>query len=195
MDEDTNGPTVRVDRDDDRLVVTLDRPARHNAVSRRLRDDLTGALSIAVADPSIDMIELRGAGPSFCSGGDLAEFGLRPDPASAHVVRLARSPARLLHRLSNRVVAHLHGHTLGGGIEMAAFAHHVIAAPDTVMGLPEINLGLIPGAGGTVSLTRRIGRQRTAALALATNSFNDIERALDWRLIDEVNPSPSATGQ
>ena len=109
----------------------------------------------------------RGNGPSFCSGGDLDEFGTRPDPATAHVTRLARSPARLIYRLRTRITVQLHGAAFGGGIEMAAFADIVEAHPDTRIALPEVGLGLIPGAGGTVSVTSRIGRQRTAALALS----------------------------
>jgi hypothetical protein len=179
-------PTVRAERTDDVLRVTLDRPARHNAISTRLRDDLCEALAIAVSDDTIAEVRLAGAGPSFCSGGDLDEFGSRRDPVDAHITRLARSPARLLHRLAGRTTAEIHGATLGGGIEMAAFCSRLVADPDTVIGLPEIELGLIPGAGGTVSLTRRIGRQRTAALALTSRRI-DATTALAWGLVDAIN--------
>jgi len=74
---------------------------------------------------------------------------------------------------------------LGGGIETAAFAHRVVAHPDTVLGLPELALGLIPGAGGTVSLPRRIGRQRTALLARSTEPVN-AATAVRWGLVDEI---------
>jgi len=178
-------PTVRVDRDGDVLTVWLDRPQRHNAISTRLRDDLTAALQLAAFDDSITSVHLRGAGASFCSGGDLGEFGSRPDPATAHRTRLSRSPARLIHQARERMVVHLHGAALGGGIEMAAFAGRVIAHRDTQIGLPEVSLGLIPGAGGTVSLPRRIGRQRTALLALTTKTI-DAPTALQWGLIDEI---------
>ena len=178
-------PTVAIERRDDTLVITLDRPHRHNAITTRMRDELCDALAIAVADDSIREVLLRGNGPSFCSGGDLDEFGSRPDPATAHITRLAQSPARLLHLLRDRVTVEIHGATLGGGIEMAAFAHRVIARRDTTIGLPEVGIGLIPGAGGTVSMPRRIGRQRTAALAL-TNRRIDAETALSWGLVDEI---------
>lgn len=178
-------PTVVVERHDDILTITLDRPERHNAITTRLRDELCEALALAVTDDSIRGVQLRGNGPSFCSGGDLAEFGSRPDHATAHIIRLAQSPARHLYLLRDRISAHVHGDTLGGGIEMAAFARHVIARRDTRVGLPEVTLGLIPGAGGTVSLPRRIGRQRTAALAL-TNRRIDAETAKSWGLVDEI---------
>ncbi len=178
-------PTVAVERRDDTLLITLDRPDRHNAITTRMRDELCDALTLAVVDDSIDKVILRGNGPSFCSGGDLAEFGSRADPATAHITRLAQSPARVLHLLRDRVTAEVHGATLGGGIEMAAFAHRVIARRDTTIGLPEVGLGLIPGAGGTVSMPRRIGRQRTAALAL-TNRRIDAETAKSWGLVDKI---------
>jgi len=176
---------VVVEREDNTLVVTLDRPRRHNAISTRLRDELAAALSIACSDDSIERVLLRGNGPSFCSGGDLDEFGSRPDPATAHVIRLARSPARLVHQLAARTTAQLHGAAFGGGIEIAAFASAVEALPGTQIALPEVALGLIPGAGGTVSVTRRVGRQRAAALALSGREI-DTATALEWGLIDRI---------
>jgi enoyl-CoA hydratase/carnithine racemase len=152
-----------------------------------MRDQLVEALLLACADPTIEQVVLDGAGPSFCSGGDLAEFGTRPDPATAHLVRLSRSPARLLAELAPRLEVRLHGACIGAGIEMAAFAGRVVGRPDTAILLPEVALGLIPGAGGTVSLPRRIGRHRTAELALSTTPM-DAATALRWRLIDAIEP-------
>jgi enoyl-CoA hydratase/carnithine racemase len=177
--------SVLIDRDDDVVVITLDRPHRHNAISTRLRDELAAALAVPLSDPSVRSVLLRGNGPSFCSGGDLNEFGSRPDPATAHVTRLARSPARMIHELGERIVVDVHGATMGGGIEMAAFARRVRARQGTRIALPEIGLGLIPGAGGTVSLSRRAGRQRAAALALSGRTI-DSATALRWGLVDEV---------
>ena len=181
----SNAPTVTVERTNDSLQITLDRPHRHNAISTRVRDELDAALALAEADDSITTVVLRGNGPSFCSGGDLGEFGQRPDVATAHVTRLSRSPARRIHRLRERTSVHLHGASMGGGIELAAFASRVEAHPDTRIALPEIGLGLIPGAGGTASITQRIGRQRTAALGL-TGRIIDASTALRWGLVDHI---------
>ena len=175
---------VLTERVDDQLVITLNRPRKHNAFSRSIRDGLTEALAIAVTDTELQ-IELRGAGPSFCSGGDLDEFGAFADPVTAHLTRLTRSPSRLVAALAERTTVHLHGSCLGAGIELPAFAGRVIAHPDSRLGLPEIGLGLIPGAGGTVSLPRRIGRHRTALLAL-TGTPIDAPTALAWGLIDAI---------
>jgi len=182
---DDEGSPVRVERSGTRLEVTLTRPQVHNAFDARMRDALLDALSIAVDDAEITEVVLSGDGPSFCSGGDLDEFGSRPDPATAHMVRLARSPARVLARLAPRTTARLHGACMGSGIELPVFAGRVVAHPDTEIGLPEIGMGLVPGAGGTVSLPRRIGRQRTALLALARTNL-DAATALEWGLVDEI---------
>jgi hypothetical protein len=178
-------PAVRVERDGARLALTLNRPARHNAFSTAMRDALCEALTVAVADESIEKVVLAGAGPSFCSGGDLDEFGTLPDPATAHAVRATRNPARLLAACATRVHARVHGACVGAGVELPAFAARVSAARDARFELPEVSMGLVPGAGGTASLPRRIGRQRTAWLAL-TGAAVDAATALAWGLVDEV---------
>ncbi|MFJ8105702.1 enoyl-CoA hydratase/isomerase family protein [Streptomyces sp. NPDC096132] len=176
---------VRLHRDGDRLTVTLDRPWVRNAFDAATRDALCEALEVAVADPSITRVDLHGNGPAFCSGGDLAEFGTSRDSAAAHLVRVGRSPAALLQRCAAKVTAHLHGACVGAGIELAAFAGRVRAAPGTTVRLPETGMGLIPGAGGTASLPFRIGRERTAYLALTGTPLGAVE-ALAWGLVDEI---------
>jgi len=179
------GPACLLARDGARLEIRLNRPAKHNAFSRALRDGLCEGLSVALADPSIEEVVLRGEGDSFCSGGDLDEFGSFPDPATAHVVRTTRSPALMLARLAGRVRSEIHGACIGAGIELPAFGSRVVADEDAFIELPEVRLGLVPGAGGTVSITRRIGRQRTAWLGLSGRRI-DARKALDWGLVDEV---------
>lgn len=182
---DSMAAAVHVTREADRLAIELNRPEVHNAYSRTVRDELAAALVLAGADPSITRVELSGRGPSFCSGGDLTEFGLSEDPALAHLIRTTRSPAALLARVAERTVALVHGSCVGAGVELPAFAGHVVADPATTFRLPEVAMGLIPGAGGTVSLPRRIGRSRTAYLALRGNAI-DAQTALAWGLVDEI---------
>jgi enoyl-CoA hydratase len=178
-------PAVLARREGDRLHLTLNRPEKRNAFSMEMRDALVESLRVAVCDPSIAEVRLAGAGPAFCSGGDLDEFGSFPDPTTAHAVRSTRSPGRWLAACANRVRADVHGACAGAGAELPAFAGHVAAAPDATFQLPELGMGLVPGAGGTVSLPRRIGRQRTAALALSGRSL-DAATALAWGLVDEI---------
>nr|MDJ0864797.1 enoyl-CoA hydratase/isomerase family protein [Myxococcota bacterium] len=179
-------PAVLALREGDRLRLTLNRPGRRNAYSAAMRDALVEGLALAVADTSIARVVLSGAGAAFCAGGDLGEFGTLPDPATAHAVRSTRSAARLLARCAGRVRAELHGACIGAGIELPAFAGRVAAREDSVFALPELSMGLVPGAGGTVSLPRRIGRQRVAWLALTGRRIG-AQTALDWGLVDELS--------
>jgi enoyl-CoA hydratase/carnithine racemase len=185
--DDSLAPAVIVDRTGTTLNITLNRPARRNAYSAAMRDGLVAALAIATSDSSVLNVELGGAGPSFCSGGDLAEFGTTPNPAEAHIVRTTRSAAARLHECSDRVTAHLHGACVGAGIELPAFARRVVCHADTFVLLPEVRMGLVPGAGGTVSLTGRIGRERTAYLALMGTAV-DADTAHRWGLVDAILP-------
>jgi enoyl-CoA hydratase/carnithine racemase len=176
---------VLVRRDDARLLITLNLPERRNAYGRQLRDALTDALRVALLDPAITRVVLDGAGRSFCSGGDLAEFGTAPDLATAHFVRTRAGAARLIHDLGARIEARVHGPCTGAGIELPAFAGTVTADAGTTFRLPETGMGLIPGAGGTVSIPRRIGRWRTLYLALTGRPI-DAATALAWGLVDSV---------
>jgi enoyl-CoA hydratase len=185
--EKDDGPRVRMDRVDDRLTITLTRAGRLNALDAPMRDALVESFMLAAADPEIARVELRGEGRGFCAGGDLDEFGDRPDPATAHVVRLERSVGRLLNSLQKPVTTYLHGACMGSGIELAAFTDTVVATEDTQIALPEIGLGLVPGAGGTVSLPRRIGRLRTAWLAFSGCTI-DAATAHRWGLVDQLVP-------
>jgi hypothetical protein len=182
-----DGPPVLLERVGDRLVVTLNRPHRHNAFSAELRDGLLEALSFASLDESITAVDLHGAGRSFCSGGDLEEFGTSPDPVAAHLLRVRHSAGRAVHSLSRCTTAHLHGACIGAGIEIASFAGRVVAAADTAIQLPELRMGLVPGAGGTVGIPRRIGRWRTAFLVLSSTVL-DVGTAREWGLVDAVAP-------
>ena len=176
-------------RDGDILHVAFNRPQRHNAFSTDARAALLEALEVARLDTSVTALVLSGHGPSFCSGGDLAEFGTFDDPASAHLARTRFSPALVLDEITARLgtacEAVVHGQVLGSGLEMAAFCGHVTCHPDATLGLPELALGLIPGAGGTVSIPRRIGRWRTAYLVLSGATI-DATTARDWGLVDAV---------
>lgn len=176
---------VLVDRVGTSLAITLNRPHRANAFSAAMRDRLVEVLRVAVADTTLDGVVLRGAGRNFSSGGDLAEFGTAPDPATAHATRLLRSPAWWMARVGANARVHLHGACIGAGIEVAAFAGTVLARPDTTIRLPEVSMGLVPGAGGTVSLPRRIGPHRTAYLAITGTELNATD-ALAWGLVDRL---------
>lgn len=178
-------PVLLVQRSGDVLELRLNRPSARNAISMALRDALCEALDLALVDMSVREVRLTGTGPDFCAGGNLNEFGQVSDPATAHWIRMQRLPAARLVRLGSRVVSEIAGAAIGAGLECAAFSRFVTARSNAWFQLPELRFGLIPGAGGTVSLPRRIGRQRTAYLALSLARI-DAKTALAWGLVDAI---------
>jgi enoyl-CoA hydratase len=181
-----------IERQGTQLNLRLNRPERRNALSVGMRDALFEALELAIADRTIAQITISGAGTCFSAGGELTEFGSAPDPATAHAVRSIRSVPALLGRCADRLTFRVHGAAVGAGVEMAAFGRRIEATADAFFQLPEIRYGLIPGSGGCVSLPRRIGRQRTAYLALSAQRL-DARTALAWGLIDALQESRSST--
>lgn len=180
-----DGQLVLVDRTGGHLEVVLDHPSRRNAYSARLRDELHEALRVALVDPSIDSVVLSGTGPSFSAGGDLDEFGTVGDPVLAHVIRTTAGVATALEALRSRLAVRVQGPCVGAGVEIAAFGSQVRAHPDSTFRLPEVIMGLLPGAGGTVSIARRVGRWRLIHLCLSGQQIG-ARQALDWGLVDEV---------
>lgn len=178
------GP-LAIERDGDRLTLTLNDPARRNAMSAPMRDALYEALANALDDPTLPTVLLRGAGKCFSTGGLLAEFGMAQDLAEAHAVRMLHSCARALAALGERGEVYLHGACVGSGIEVAAAAHRRVASADSWFQLPEVSMGLIPGAGGTATVARAIGRHRTLWMLLSGKRVA-AKRALDWGLIHKI---------
>jgi enoyl-CoA hydratase/carnithine racemase len=176
---------VAVSRDDNCLSIILDRPDADNAIDRPMRDQLFEALSLAVLDDSITRICLSGAGRSFSLGADLNEFGTTRDPATAHSIRQHTLPALQAAKCADRLEVHIQGACVGAGLELAAFARRITASPRAWFQLPEMAMGVLPGAGGCVSLTRRIGRHRTAELILSGKRLS-ARKALAWGIIDAV---------
>lgn len=183
---DDTQPRVVIEASGAALVIRLNRPTRRNAFDAAMRDALAEALSFALEHPDAPPVILSGQGPAFSAGGDLDEFGLADDVGLAHLIRTLRSPAALVHALDQRITARLHGACVGAGIEAPAAAGHVVAAPGSFFRLPEVSMGLIPGAGGTASIPRRIGRHRACWMAIAGVDI-DLTTALAWGLVDAAD--------
>lgn len=179
------GPAVVIKRAGDRVSLELNRASNRNAMSVEMRDALNAALHQVVLDDSIREMQLSARGRCFSVGGDLTEFGTVPDPASGHIIRSLSVPGRLLARCAGKAIVNLQGACIGSGIEFPAFAKRVVATQSTHFQLPEVGMGLIPGAGGCISIARRMGRQRTAWLALSGKRLRAAQ-ALEWGLVDEV---------
>ena len=182
--EDT-GPAVLIERLDDTLNVTLNRPNNDNAYNVVMRDSLVEAFTTANLDGSISRVHVSALGRCFCTGGELREFGAVSSALDGHLIRAQSLPARLVLANAKKYHFHVHRACVGSGLELPAFAGTVTADPKTVFWLPELSMGLIPGAGGCVSLTQRIGRQKTAYLVLMNKKI-DAKTALDWGLIDGI---------
>jgi enoyl-CoA hydratase/carnithine racemase len=178
---------VLIDVDSDTVRLRLNRPDRRNAFDAAMRDALCEALAFAADHPDPLPVELSGVGAAFSAGGDLDEFGAAGDVGEAHLIRTLRSPARRLYALRERASARLHGACVGAGIEVPAAAGRVTARSGAFFRLPEVSMGLIPGAGGTATIPRRIGRRRACWMAISGADV-DVATAFAWGLIDAVEP-------
>jgi 3-hydroxyacyl-CoA dehydrogenase len=159
-------------------VVTLNSPPV-NALGATVRDGLATAFKAAIAEPAAKAIVLICEGKTFIAGADISEFGKPPVGTSLHEVQ------KIMEDSPKPVVAAIHGTALGGGLEVALVAHYRVAVPSAKFGLPEVNLGLLPGAGGTQRLPRIVGVE--AALDMMTSGKHvGAKYALEVGLIDEL---------
>jgi enoyl-CoA hydratase/carnithine racemase len=184
--------TLHIRREGNTLHLLLDRPHARNAIDRAMRDALFDAFTLANADPGITSVNLRASGPCFSMGADLAEFGTTTDPVTAHMIRARTLPAHQMAPRAEIYNIHIQGGCTGSGLELAAFASRLTAGSKTWFQLPETGMGILPGFGGCVSIPRRIGRQRAAALMLSGKRIN-AQLALEWGLIDAIIDEPSAS--
>ncbi len=185
-----NAGRIDLTRDGGRLVVTLDHPESGNAIDRHMRDGLHEAFTLAALDTEISLVSLRATGRTFSLGAELGEFGTTTDPATAHSIRSRTLPARAAAAIAEKLDVHVRGGCVGSGLELAAFASRFTASKDAWFHLPELAMGILPGAGGCVSLTRRIGRQRAALMILSGKRIT-ARQALGWGLVDAIVDEPS----
>lgn len=145
--------SVLFEKQDHIAVVTLNRPKAMNTFNMQMRDDLHQVLSAIRDDLDIYVALFQGAGEkAFCAGADLSEFLTAPSPVAARRVRAERDIWRLFVALEKPLIAAVHGYVLGSGLEIASYCDIRIAAEKTHFGLPEVGLGIIPGAGGTQTI-------------------------------------------
>lgn len=183
-------PTVLYEKDAAVAVVSLNRPRQLNAYNVAMRDELHAVLHAVRDDPDVRVMILRGEGESFSTGGDVSEFGSAPSPVRAREVRWLRDNWGLLLHLPQPTIAAVHGHTVGGGLEMALLCDMCLAADDAVFFLPETGLGMIPGVGGTQTAPRAIGLGRALDMVL-TGKRLDANHALQVGLVNRVVPRPA----
>lgn len=169
--------------------ITLNRPDKLNALNRATLSELLAAFEAAAADVAVRVVVLTGAGPkAFVAGADIAEMnGLSPVQAR-DFSRLGQRLMRRIETLGKPVLARINGFALGGGLELAMACHLRIAAEGAKLGQPEVNLGLIPGFGGTQRLLRLCGRGPALELCLLGSPI-DAGRARELGLVTRVVPA------
>jgi 3-hydroxyacyl-CoA dehydrogenase len=171
-------PVTDLSMDGDVAVITLNSPPV-NALSANVREGLFEGFKAATADPAAKAIVLICEGRTFIAGADITEFGGASRGPSLFDVQ------EMMENAPKPVIAAIHGTALGGGLEVALVAHYRVAVPSARLGLPEVNLGLLPGAGGTQRLPRVAGPEK--ALEMMTSGRHaPAKEALEMGLVDEL---------
>ena len=159
-------------------VLTLNSPPV-NALSANVREGLHDGVKSAIADTGVDAIVIICEGRTFIAGADITEFGQAPKGPSLYDVQ------DMIENSTKPVVAAIHGTALGGGLEVALTCHYRIAVPSAKCGLPEVNLGLLPGAGGTQRLPRIVGAAK-ALVMMTSGEHVPADQCLSMGLVDEM---------
>ena len=184
----TASPVLSRDADGVR-VLTIDRPDKLNALNRQTLESLDAAFAAAGEDPAVRAVVLTGSGgKAFVAGADIAEMNALTAIEGREFSLLGQRLMRRIERLPKPVIAMVNGYALGGGLELAMACHLRVAADSARLGQPEVNLGLIPGFGGTQRLLRLAGRAATLELCLLGTPI-DAARALQLGLVNRVVPA------
>jgi enoyl-CoA hydratase/carnithine racemase len=181
--------TVIYEKNDNIAYVTLNRPQALNAFSVQMRDDLYEVLRAIKADDEVRVVVLKGAGDkAFCAGADLKEFLTAPSVVKARQIRGVRDLWRLFLSMPQPLIAALQGYVLGSGIEISLYCDLRIATPDSVFGLPEVSLGILPAAGGTQVLPRILGLSGALDMLLTGRRLSG-EEAFNMGMVQRLAPS------
>jgi len=175
---------VQLERHDVVAVVTVNNPPV-NALSAAVRRGILEKIQAADADPQVQAIVLTCAGRTFIAGADITEFGKPPQPPALSEMIAG------IENSKKPVIAAIHGTALGGGLETALGCHYRVAVKEAKLGLPEVKLGLLPGAGGTQRLPRAVGPELAVKMIVTGDPIGAAE-ALKAGLIDEIVEGPTA---
>jgi enoyl-CoA hydratase len=169
--------------------IIINRPQVMNALDIESRKEILAALQDADSDKDIRVVVLTGSGDkAFCAGADLRIFREMNAYEARDYVKLAKQVARTIETLSKPVIAVVKGYALGGGLELVLACDLVIASEDAKFGQTELNVGLIPGVGGTQRLPRVIGIRRAKEM-IYTGQIIDAEEAYRLGLVNKVVPA------
>ncbi len=180
--------TLRYETDGALATITLAREHRLNAIDRQMVTELTEVVDVLEADSAVRVVLVTGAGRAFCAGADIKERAENAGDLSLQRTSVQISPLfRRLERLEQIVIAAVNGPAAGGGCELAMACDLRIASSAATFALPEVRLGILPGAGGTQRLPRLVGPARAKEMMLLGN-FIPAEQALAWGLVNRVVP-------
>ena len=177
--------TIVLEKEGGVAHLALNRPDRRNAYSVAMRDDFAEALHLVAEDDEIGTLLITGKGRAFCAGADLSEFGTAPSQVVARNARWQRDVWGQLINLDKPIVVAVHGFCIGSGVEILLLGDLRIAASDTVFAMPEVQLGMIPAAGGSQTLPANAGPSAALDLLYTGRRFGAPE-ALDWGIISRV---------
>jgi enoyl-CoA hydratase len=168
------------------FIITINRPDKLNALNKTVFDELNTALNEVENNSAIQSVIITGAGPkAFVAGADISEFS---ELSKEDAIALARKGQDTFFRIENSpkpIIAAVNGFALGGGCELAMACHFRIASDNARFGQPEVNLGLIPGYGGTQRLTKLIGKGRAIELLISAGMI-DARTALQYGLVNYI---------
>lgn len=166
--------------------ITLNRPQAMNAISEAVRERLPACVRLAEADPDVRVIVVNGAGDrAFCAGADVKEFVAVEAPAQYRQARAHASWIRPFDEARKPIIASIHGHCLGGGLEIALACDLRLASRDATFGFPETGLGVVTGVGGSQRLVRLVGAGQAMHLLL-TGERIDADRAYALGLVSRL---------
>ena len=178
--------TLLTSLDNHIFIITINRPDKLNALNKTVMDELSTVIDEAYVNEDIRSVIITGVGPkAFVAGADISEFvGLSKEQGMA----FAKKGQQLFDKIENcpkPIVAAVNGFAFGGGCELALSCHFIYASENAKFGQPEVNLGLIPGYGGTQRLTQVIGRNRAMEVLMSGNTFTAKE-AMDYGIVNNV---------
>jgi enoyl-CoA hydratase len=181
--------TLLTDLQDGILTLTINRPDKLNALNRQVLEELNTELDRVYTDADVKAVILTGAGPkAFVAGADISEFMQASASEGAALAQKGQNIFFRIERCPKPFVAAVNGFALGGGCELAMSCHFRVASENAKFGQPEVNLGLIPGYGGTQRLTQLVGRGKSMELNMS-GQLIDATEAKTWRLVNYVVPA------
>jgi len=184
--------TIISEKDGGICTLTINRPEKLNALNKNVVTELSSALEDALFDTTVKSILITGAGEkAFVAGADISEFSLLDKDGGKMLAQ--KGQEAVFNRIENSpkpIIAAVNGFALGGGCELAMACHFRIGSTKAKFGQPEVNLGLIPGYGGTQRLTQLVGKGKAMEMMM-TGSIIDAHSALQWGLVNEVTEPES----